>query len=374
MPPSRPDPEAMRFGVEAEFALVGADGRMCAPEDLTFAAVQAVVDRLDDGPYPDLARGDLGIKNGRWYVEGDERFDAAGTFLGCVPKGIETRTRPRTGIAATLAALAEQSAALATAAAADGYRLASIGWHPDRTGYRPEPPYNAWERAFRAGAPEYLAEDVFMLSYGPDLNLSHPDWDDGTAVDVARALTAASPALVPFSFSAPFAGGKPFGGLSYRTYHRTGRRPAVRVFVAPDAVPADQPSPPLVHAARIPSERGRVEFKAFDALPDPALYPALVAVVAGLALDPPPARAGCPDGGAHRRVALDGFDAPGVAAEAADLLVRARRGLAGSGLGPLLEPLERALATRRTPAHGMIDAFARDGVVTLPLVEPPSRS
>jgi hypothetical protein len=68
------------------------------------------VDRLPDHGDPDLARGDLAVKVTRWYVEGDERFDLDGAFLGCVPKGLETRTPFRPSIGAAVAQLAEQTA------------------------------------------------------------------------------------------------------------------------------------------------------------------------------------------------------------------------------------------------------------------------
>jgi hypothetical protein len=369
------DPDRMRFGVEAEFALVGPDGELRDFATLSYRQASSIVERLGDGDHPDLVRGDLGIKHGRWYVEGDERFDDGGRLLDCVPKGIETRTRPQAGIPATVAALDAQTAALAAAAWHDHLRLASIGWNPHRPGYRPDPPYNRWEREMRRRHAEYLAADVYMLSYGPDVNLSSPDWDDAAAVDVGRMLTAYSPALVPFSFSAPFVRGRPFGGLSYRTYRRTGRRPAVRVFVDPDRVPRRQPSPPLVHPARIPAERGRVEFKAFDAPPEPALYPALLAVVAGVAADRTlPGRLDRPDRAAHRRAALAGFDAPEVAEVAAQVLRTARRGLRGTGWASLLDPLDASLSVHRTPAHAMIEAYDSHGAVRLPLVGSPSQT
>ncbi len=360
---------AMLFGVEAEFALVDAAGRLCDFETLTSAAAQAVVDRLGDPGREDLVRGDIGIKVGRWYLEGDERFDTDGRLRECVPKGLETRTPPLRGIPATTAALAAQTAALAASAAADGYRLASVGWNPHRDAYRPEPPYNAWEDGLHARRSEYLAPDVYMMSYGPDLNLSHPDWDDRDVVDVARMLTYYSPAVVPFSFSAPFVGGRPYGGLSRRTELRTGRRPAVRAFVDPASVPATQPSPPLVHPARVPAERGRVEFKAFDALVDAAAYPALLALLAGVVADRSlPGRADVPDPAAHRHAAARGFADAQLAEGTATVLAASRRGLAGSDWAEPLAPLEEALRTERTPAHAMLESFARDGVVALPLV------
>ena len=136
--------------------------------------MQDVVDELPQYDDPDLDVGDLGIKAKRWYVEGDERFDDSGRFLDCVLKGIETRTPPLIGIAATMDALEAQTRVLAEAVDRRGWRLISIGWHPYCTGYIASPAYNAWELQFREAHTEYAAPDVYMLSYGPDLNLSPP--------------------------------------------------------------------------------------------------------------------------------------------------------------------------------------------------------
>lgn len=221
----------------------------------------------------------------------------------------------------------------------------------------------------RAARPEYTAPDVYMLSYGPDLNVSVPGWSDAEAIEAAALLTALSPALVPFTFSAPFGEGRRLPELSRRTVRRTGRRPAVRVFVDPAAVPGRQPSPPLVHPARIPSERGRVEFKAFDAIVDASLYPALLALLAGLVVARPTwKRAAVPDAQAHVAAALEGFGRASVVEGAHAALRCAGTALRGTGLAGLLDPLWRALQVRRTPAHRLLDDFASSGVVPLPAV------
>ena len=349
----------LRFGIEAEFALVHRERGFCDFTNLGFAEAQRVVDRLPDFGDADLTRGDLAVKLTRWYVEGDERFGPDGTFLLCVPKGLETRTPPRAGIAAVVRQLAEQTESLTAAAAVDGFRLASIGRNPFRD-YRPAPTYNAWERAMRVRRPEYAGPEAYMVGYGPDLNLSHPDWTPGRALDVGQKLTALSPCLVPFSFSSPFAGGR-VAALSARTLIRAPLRPSVRVFLADPG-----PGPPA-YRARIPAEVGRIEFKAFDALPDPALYPALLALLAGLALDRSlPARADRPDVAAHERAARSGFEDPVIHADAAAAVAAAGRALAGTAEAGLLAPLREMLDLRRTPAHAMIETYLRTGTIPLP--------
>ena len=354
------DLEGMRFGIEAEFALVHAERGFCDFTNLTYGEAQAIVDRLPDLGDADLTRGDLAVKVTRWYVEGDERFGPDGTFLDCVPKGLETRTPVCAGIDAAAAQLARQTAALAAAAAVDGFRLASIGrnpWHD----YRPDPPYNAWELAMRARHPEYAGAEAYMVGYGPDLSLSHPDWPAARVLDVARKLTALSPALVPFSFSSPFAGGRAVA-LAARTLIRAPRRPAARAFVAEPG----RAGAPAVRA-RIPAEAGRIEFKAFDAPPTPALYPPLLALLAGLALEETlPDRADRPDPEAHDRAARCGFDDPGIRAAAAAAVEAAEGGLAGRVEASLLAPLRDMLARHRTPAHDLLDVYHRTGQIPLP--------
>lgn len=361
------DPMALRFGIEAEYALLDATGALADFRTLSRADAQRIVDRLGPAAHPALVRGDQGIKVGRWYIEGDERFDLRGRLVDCVPKGIETRTPPVPGIAAAVHLLARQTRRLDAAAAVDGLRLATIGWNPVAPTYVPVPAYNVWERRMRAQHPEYLAPDVYMMSYGPDLNVSHPGWSDAEVIDVGRRLTAVSPAIVPFSFSTPFAHGRPADVLSVRTIARTGRRPAVRVFVAPSSVPPSQQSPPLIHAARHPLERGRIEFKAFDALVEHGLYPALLALIAGLSLwrcaRP---RADVPDAGMHARAGTVGFGDPQLHAGATQALDDARRALRGGPWVELLRPLALLLRTGRTTAHLLLERHRRTGDIPYP--------
>ena len=333
--------------------------------------MQDVVDELPQYDDPDLDVGDLGIKAKRWYVEGDERFDDSGRFLDCVLKGIETRTPPLLGVPATMDALEQQTRALAQAVDRRGWRLVSIGWHPYCTGYTASPAYNAWELQFREAHTEYAAPDVYMLSYGPDLNLSQPGASDADAVDLARKLTFYSPLLVPLSFSSPFQYGRPASMFSVRTYHRTGRRAAARAFVDPASplLMGHQEAPPLIHAARVPAERGRVEFKAFDALPSQQAYPSLLALLAGLALDTNLlGRADVPDAAAHRRAARHAFDGPELAEGAAAVVDAAARALAGSPLLDLLHPVAESVASRQTPAHAMLETYELSGGIRLPSV------
>jgi hypothetical protein len=361
----------MRFGIEAEYAVLrpGGDPVDWAAPDAD--VLQRAVDRLPDHADADLTRGDLAIKWTRWYVEGDERFDAAGGFLRCVPKGIETRTPISPGIAEALGALAGQTRQLQDAVAVDGLRLGAIGYHPFRR-YRPDPAYNAWELSMRGVHPEYAAAEVYMCSFGPDVNISHPDWDAAQVLQVAARLAGAAPALVAFALNSPFAGGRRTAGYSVRTQVRAGRRPTVRAFLErpPDGA-LGVPGLAAVRA-RIPSEVGRVEFKAFDAFADLALFGPLLALVAGVAVSGTVVPAVGDPVEVLRRVGRSGFDDPEVRAACAAVLEAAGVGLARSPEISRLEPLARTLAGRRVPAHDLLEEHRRAGRITVPELRLPT--
>jgi hypothetical protein len=322
---------AFRYGIEHECALLRGNGSFADFTNTGFAELQGIVDVLPEDPadYPDLRVGDQGIKRKRWYVEGYERFDDAGNLLRCDPKGLEIRTRIHDGIDEAVAALGADAELLDAAAGQRGLRTVAVGYNPVRSEYPIEPPLGEWERAHRLGSPEERTAHLHMTTYGPDLNLSCAELDAAALVDAARKLTHYSPWLVPLSFSSPFRDGAPWGGLSARTAVRTGVRPAVLVFLGPgdEQVPAD---PSLTQEARIPAEVGRIEFKAFDACPDPALYGELLSLLTGLVLDRMlPGRRTTPDAARHREVARTGLADPETHAGTGALLDAATAACAG---------------------------------------------
>jgi Glutamate-cysteine ligase family 2(GCS2) len=351
---------AFRYGIEHECALQHADGRFADHTDTTFEQLQAVVDALPEDPadYADLRVGDQGIKRKRWYVEGYERFDEQGRLLRCDPKGLEIRTRIHDSIDGAVAALCADLGRLAAALIANGLRLATIAFNPVRSEYAIEPPLNAWERAHRLGSPEERTAHLHMSTYGPDLNLSCADLDEAALVDAGRKLTYYSPWLVPLSFSSPFRDGGPWGGLSARTAVRTGVRPAALVFLAgPHRQLAADPS--LTQVARLPAEVGRIEFKAFDACPDPVLYGELLSLLTGLVLDETlPGRRTTPDAELHRHVAVAGLVNDEVHTGTGKLLDAAERALADrpADLARLARLRER-WGRRESPADAMLAAY-----------------
>lgn len=351
---------AFRYGIEHECALLHVEGGFADHTNTSFDELQAVVDALPEDPadYPDLRVGDQGIKRKRWYVEGYERFDEHGQLVRCDPKGLEVRTRIHDSIDVAVDALRTDLRRLDAALVESSLRTTTIAFNPVRSAYRIEPPLNDWEQTHRLGSPEERTAHLHMSTYGPDLNLSCADLDVPALVDVGRKLTHYSPWLVPLSFSSPFRDGGPWGGLSARTAVRTGLRPATLVFLAgaEGQVAAD---PSLTQVARLPAEVGRIEFKAFDACPDPALYGELLALLTGLVLDETlPGRRTTPDAELHRHVAVAGLADDAVHAGTGELIDAAATALAGRRDDlARIERLRDRWRRRESPAAEMLAAY-----------------
>ena len=350
-------PERFRYGIEHELAILRG-GVFADFTDLTFDELQSVVDvlPLDAADYPDLRVGDQGIKRKRWYVEGYERFDDQGELVRCDPKGLEVRTRIHDSVEAAVDALAADIDLLNAQLGRRGLASCAIGFNPLRSAYVIDPPLGEWERAHRIGSPEERTAHLHMVTYGPDLNLSADGLD---VVDAARKLTHYSPWIVPLSFSSPFRDGKPWGGLSARTHLRTGARPAALAFLGPDA-PQIASDPSLTQPARLPAEIGRLEFKAFDAIGDLALYGELLSLLTGLVLDDTlPGRRTTPDAAAHRHVAVAGLADDSVHAEAGALLTAADRALGDRPADRArLAALRARWSRRESSAATMLAAYA----------------
>ncbi|MHA6793705.1 glutamate-cysteine ligase family protein [Pseudonocardia bannensis] len=350
-----------RYGIEHECALLRLDGSFADFTGTGFDELQAIVDALPEDPddYPDLRVGDQGIKLKRWYIEGFERFDEAGGLLRCDPKGIEIRTRIHDSIDEAVDALRADQALLEAEALARGLRTTAIGFNPMRSEYPIVPPLNGWERAHRTASPEERTAHLHMVTYGPDLNLSCPGMGVDELIDVGAKLTFYSPYLVPLSFSSPFRDGGPWGGLSARTQLRTGARPAVMVFL-PDASRMIMADPSLTQVARLPAEVGRIEFKAFDACPDVALYGELLSLLTGLVLDTTlPGRRITPDAELHRRCACEGLADPMIHDGAVAAVEAATAALAGRPADlARMAALRGRLDRGESPAQDMLARYA----------------
>ncbi len=348
-----------RYGIEHETALARPDGRFADFKNTTFEELQAIIDMLPlyEEDYPGLEVGDQAIKLKRWYVEGFERFGPTGELVRCDPKGIETRTPIRASIASAVARLEADFRLLASRALTLGFCPIGIGHNPRRPCYRIEPELNAWEKDHRRACPEDRTAHLHMTTYGPDLNISWSRLGDAEVVDVGAKLTYYSPYIVPFSFSSPFYEGQLWGGLSVRTYIRTGVRPAARVFLAgrSSMIHSD---PSLTQLSRVEAEAGRIEFKAFDACPDLTLYAELLTLIKGLVIDERlDGRRTVPDAELHRVSAWAGFDDPEIRAGVRTVLRCAEAALSDAQDLTRIQRLWRRLKARTCPARHMIERY-----------------
>jgi hypothetical protein len=364
----------MHCGIEFEYLIVDTDGpergRIRDFTNLPFAEIRALLAAKPGLGDPELATGDLGIKSGYWYLEGDERFHPDGSFRTLEVKGVEVRTPPADTVEDAVFHLLRIEAQLHNALSYHGLGLGIVGFNPVRAGYEFSPPLNAWEKNLRRENRDYDASQVATLSYGPDINLSMPGWTTAQCLDAARKLCAYAPYIVPFSFSSPFFAGDLWSGCSKRTFERAPRRPAVKTFVRPAHLSVWASKSALVHRARVPREVGRIEFKAFDAMPAIDVLTACCHLLEGICLS-----VDLRDRGEHanldlyRRSALAAFDDEDIRLGATHVLDKAKAALlsAGDGAGAAaLAPLELLLAARRTPAHDMVATFGKTGLMYRP--------
>ena len=278
----------MHCGIEFEYLIVDMDG----PEpgrvrDFTNLPFDDIRELLEDKPGrddPSLATGDLGIRSGYWYLEGDERSHDDGRFRTMAVKGVEIRTPPRQSVAAAIRELIEIEGQLTAVLARNGLGLAIGGFNPVPAAYVFDPPLNRCELAMRRADRSFDGAHIYTLSYGPDINLSMPGWSADQSLDAARKLNWYSPYIVPFSFSSPFAAGQVWHGCSKRTYERAAHRPAVKLFLAEETAAGFASRSRLVHPARLPGEVGRIEFKSFDAMPSLELLTACCHLLEGVCL------------------------------------------------------------------------------------------
>lgn len=322
---------SFKFGIEHEVAFQRLDGTFADFTNTQFEDFQKIIDALPEYVHDDvtLRMGDAGIRRKRWYIEGFERFNEQGELLTCVPKGIEIRTTIHHNIAATLAELQQSYELLVQTAQCFGYQPCVVSYNPVHSQFVPQPPLNAYELAEQMQALPEESETVYipMVTYGPDLSVSHSTLTDSALVDIAQKLTWYSPFIVPFSFVQPSANQHQWQGLSLRTWTRTGIRPAVLAFIT-DEQQHIAVKPTLTKMPRHPAEAGRLEFKAFDTCNDFQRYAALFALLKGLVLDQSLSeRAIKPDLVNHQVAALQGFNSPYIKKQAMRALTAARHAL-----------------------------------------------
>lgn len=361
----------MRCGIEYEYLLVDVAGETAGRiRDFGNLRYEEIAAWLDDKPGradPALATGDLGIKSGYWYLEGDERFHPDGRFRTLMVKGVEIRTPPADSVAQAMQRLLEIEKQLAAQLAGRGLGLAIAAFNPRAAGYAFDPPLNAWERELRGRHRGYDGSLISTLSYGPDINLSMPGWTPQQSLDAARKLNYYAPWLTPFSFHSPFAANAVWPGFSKRSFERCLLRPAVKLYLSEAELAALPERSALAFPARIPGEAGRIEFKAFDAMPTPRLLAACCHLLVGVCLaEGLHGRSEQTDPALYQRAARVGFGDETIVAASGQLLEQAERALRAHGqadAADALQPLHHLLEQRRTPAHGLLDFWRQTGLM-----------
>lgn len=353
------------FGIEHEVAFLNQAGKFADFSQTKFADFQQIVERLPSYPndYAQLRVGDAGIKQKRWYIEGFERFADSDKVIDCVPKGIEIRTTIHSNIQGAINELTESFYLLREVAADYGFSPVLASFNPYQTIFEPQPPLNEFEIQYLQGYADEHTANIYMVSYGPDLNISVADLSVEKLIDIGKKLTYYSPYIVPFSYSSPFYDGRLWEGLSVRTFIRTGKRSATLVFVEKEEqIIASVPS--LIKKARIPAEVGRIEFKAFDSCDDFSLYAALLALLKGLVLDESLlGRATIPDADLHQVSAKQGFDNAEIWLAATQVLEAAETALKYDPDIDLLMPLKVMLNKRETKAQQLIREYKQLGSI-----------
>ena len=359
------------FGIEHEVAFFNSAGHFVDWTTTTFAELDQIIAQLPfySGDNSSLYVGDAKIREKRWYLEGIERFSETGSLFRFDPKGIEIRTTIHTTIQGAITELEQSFAQLCAVTESYGYTAVLTSFNPYQTQYSYNPPLNDYETEQRQEDPSYFMEHLAMLSYGPDLNLALAGLSAEAVIDIGRKLTAYSAYIIPFSFGASFYEGKLWEGLSVRTFMRAGLRSAVRVYVE-HAHQLFHSVPQFTTLARLPSEIGRIEFKAFDSCGDFSHYAALLALLKGVVLDESLLeRATVPNATLHQQVAKVGFSDKAIAEQAAQIIAAAETALCSDADAVLLTPLKTLLARQQVLAHDRIQQFHHTGSIAKVLRE-----
>ncbi|GBE94289.1 glutamate--cysteine ligase [Nostoc cycadae] len=353
------------FGIEHEVAFLNQEGKFADFTHTKFADFAQIVEKLPIYPndYPQLRVGDAGIKKKRWYIEGFERFADSEQPIDCSAKGIEIRTTIHTNIQDAVNELSQSFHLLREVAKSFGYMPVLASYNPYKTVFEPQPPLNDFEIKQLQAYPDEQTANIYMVSYGPDLNISVANMSTDRLIDIGKKLTYYSPYIVPFTYSSPFYNGSLWEGLSVRTFIRTGKRSATLVFVEkPEELITSIPS--LTKVARIPAEIGRIEFKAFDSCDDFNIYAALLALFKGLILDETlQGRVTTPDAALHQISAKEGFDNQDIFANAKKVLKAAEVSLHNDSDAQLLIPLKIMLEQRQSKSHQLIEMFHKLGSI-----------
>lgn len=365
------------YGIEQEIPLLrDQQSKFVDYSNTVFEELESVVRALPEyeDDYPRLRVGDLGIKKKRWYVEGFERFREDGSLITTVPKSLEIRTVPRDSAEDAVKELEASYRLMKPLLQKGGFHPVWLSFNPFVKEFVPDPKLNDYEKRMRSGSPESITANIAQLSFGPDISISFSSVDgvqmtDEHLIDIGKKLTYYSPGIIPFSFSSPFYGGELWKGLSIRTFLRTGKRPATMVFLYDDKnMIVSKPS--LTQSARIPFERGRIEFKAFDTCNDPQIYLSLFALIEGLIMDKTlSGRALVPDESLHKISAEHDFTDERIHKLGQDALAAARQSLPPTK-SQLLDPLFAMIKDRsKLPGNKIVNAYRQNNSINKTLAQ-----
>ncbi|MDJ0677197.1 MAG: glutamate--cysteine ligase [Calothrix sp. MO_167.B42] len=355
------------FGIEHEVAFFNPMGEFADFNQTNFADFDQIIDRLP--VYPDdnlqLKIGDAGIRKKRWYIEGFERFanSEPHQVIDCIPKGIEIRTTIHDNIASTITELTTSFNLLRQIAIDFGFEPVLTSFNPYNSAFKLATPFNDYELRYLQAHPDEQTANIYMLTYGPDLNISMAGLSTEELIDIGQKLTYYSPYIIPLSYSSPFYQGDLWSGLSIRTFYRTGKRAATLVFLA-NKEQLITSNPDLTRVARIPAEVGRIEFKAFDSCDDFSIYAGLLALLKGLILDKSlTGRAIVPDAALHQLSAQQGFHHQDIFNHSQEILQAVEDALGEDSDMQYLQPLKKMLQTKETQADCMIQEFKQMGSI-----------
>jgi gamma-glutamyl:cysteine ligase YbdK (ATP-grasp superfamily) len=333
------------FGIEHEVAFLNKEGKFADFTNTQFSDFQEIINLLPNTKdnLSFLNEDKFGIKKNLFYVEGMERLTEEGQLKTFIPKGIEIRTNVHTSIQACINELSENFNLLREVAEKQGFTPYATSFHPNLSSFESPSPLNEYEKHYYR---LHLARNfpfIYMLSFGPDLNISASTWSKEKTLDFGKKLIHYSPYLIPFSFSSCLYEGKLWKGKSIRTFFRNGDRQAVRIYVE-NASERLEVNPNPIKVAQQASEIGRIEFKTFDACADFSIYAALFALLKGLALDNSlKGRAIVPSKYLHKVAAKQGFESKRIFPMSEKILLAAEKALENAAEIALLMPLKEKL-------------------------------
>lgn len=330
------------YGIEHEVAFTHKNGDFADFTNTSSEEFNAIIALLpyDEKETEKLYKNTHHIKYKKWYIEGMERFDEEKKFIRIIPKGIEIRTGIHHTIQDTIQELSQNYDLLCEKAKLFDFTPFQTSFNPQQTEFIIDIPMNVYEKEIYKYEYEREIPHIYMLTYGPDLNLSIPNWSVEKMWDLAQKFIYYSPFIIPFSYSPCLYEGKTWGGKSIRTFMRNGGRFAVRFFVE-KSITKEVVNPNPIKIARTPHEIGRIEFKTFDSCADFTTYSALFALLKGIALDDTLlGRAVLPSIHWHKTSGLYGFENLAIYSGAKVVLQAAKKALIHHEEANLLNLLE----------------------------------